>query len=313
LVSAEFAAKYPFVSGAKAFLQQVQKISAPDLERAQGRVLSAIERRDRKLLPNNLEELSSYALARVLLAVLSNYLWTKKFGSEEAKRAERALKEEEEGIFILVAGDLLPSVKAEDSAQFSYSVSLTDFLKNGGELANAELEHGRIFLKKDGLARLLRKVMEKRITDFSGIDARKIPALVKESARELEEMMPKETGAGGAAAGFRGKYLSQECIQKILSGMPEGKRFYGAMALAIACWNDRLPRDEAIKVMDAYAKNCRRATHPFTLREAINSLDWVYRKRGIRFSCKKLLEQGLIEDYCSNCVNRLGRRGSAGE
>jgi len=298
------AARYPFTYFAKKYLEAggVEKIDSELLARAKQRVVDAVEKRERR--PGDARtELASYALARVLLACLARPGLAGRFGSWEARCAAEKLAEEEESVFFAVAKDFFPSL---ESAGGELAVSLLDYLRNGSGLVHAQLDSGKVFLSRDELTGLLREAIASKARDLPRIKPSELPALVREAAEELGQELPKETSS---FKGFEGRHLALPCIQKIRSGLEEGRRYYGSMALSIACLRDGLAREEAAKVLEEYAVNCRRSTHSFTLREALASLDWVYKHPSIRFSCRTMKENGLVGEYCEACPYRNRRVG----
>ena len=176
-------------------------------------------------------------------------------------------------------------------------------MKNGRSLLYAPLEQGKIFFSRSELQSLLKKAIESRVSDLSSISLKTLPPFVSEVAKEIEPRIPREQ----ARTTHAGKYLELPCMKKILQGMSEGKRFYGAMALAIACVKDGLSKDDAVKLVSTYAENCSKGSAPFTVREAQTSVEWIYRHPSIGFSCNKMREQGLPVD-CVGCPLALERR-----
>ncbi len=299
LMDASIASRYPFTSFAKKYLQAAgaETIDSRVLERARQRILAGIEKRE--LRPEDARtELASYALARVLLACLGKPGVSKKFASWEARVGARRLVEEEDSVFFMVAKDFLPSLAEEPAA-----VSLLDYLKFGSDLVHAQVDSGKVFLARDDLVVLLREAIAAKAGDLPRVSQSQLPTMVREAVEELAEALPKETFSG-----YAGKHLALPCVKKILSGLDEGRRYYGSMALAIACLRDGLAKEEARKVMEEYASNCRRSTHAFTAREALNTLEWVYKHPSIRFSCKTMRENGLVDD-CEACPYRFKKRG----
>ncbi len=73
-------------------------------------------------------------------------------------------------------------------------------------------------------------------------------------------------------------FLQREEIKKIRAGLSEGQRFYGCMKLCRACYRDDLSFEEASKVIVEYVSACAVGSSPFTEKEALGYLEWVYRK-----------------------------------
>ena len=167
-----------------------------------------------------------------------------------------------------------------------------DYVVAGKNLAGEQVEGGRAYFGRRGMLKLMQQAIEEKIRDVK-VDAKTVPVEVKEAARKLSAAAPKPAFAAGD---YKGRYLSLPAVQSILSGVGEGKRYYASVALAIACLKDKMPREQAEGVMRTYARNCPRSTHPFTEREAVASLDWVYKHPTINFSLKALREQQIVDD-----------------
>jgi hypothetical protein len=282
----QLAFKYPFIPSAKKALEGLSEISQEDLESASLLIMDAMRGLAAKKPENSKKHLVSFVVARMLLSACGNYFAWEKFAEWQAKQAVLQL-EKNEGERREVVADLLPSFDGD-------SVSLFDFLSCEGDLASSDLKKGRIFVNGEKIDSLLFSAVRKRVLQKQGGS---IPQAVKQFAVEMEVNLPRATETA-----FAGKYLNQGCVKEIRKGLPEGKRYYGAMALAIACVRDGLPLQEARRVMDEYAQACSKSTHPFTQREAFATLDWAM-KRKPRFSCNRLLDDGIISKKCVNCVN----------
>jgi len=93
--------------------------------------------------------------------------------------------------------------------------------------------------------------------------------------------IPKEK----VAIPFTGKYLGLPCTQKILEGIPAGKRSFGAQIVSVACKLDGLSEAEAEAVLRAYVKACSHAPSPFPPEEALDWLKWIYKQRKPYWAC----------------------------
>ncbi|MGC8850724.1 MAG: hypothetical protein ACP5O3_00640 [Candidatus Micrarchaeia archaeon] len=299
LFSSDFAFKYPFSGAAKSLLAEVgrEAVDAASLRRAASRVVALLG--GAREWGSGREALVDYALARLVLACWDKPSVTWKFARRLAASTLKSLDDED---LEALGKDFFSSLEVGESG---YCVSLADFLSNGGELLYAPLEHGRVFLDRQEFESLLRSAAARRIALLS-FSRKEVPSLVFDVAKEFEARIPREEESRSRA----GKYLALPCIARILEGMPEGKRFYGAMALSIACVKDGLPREDAEKVLKRYVENCAKGSQPYTWREALSTLEWVYRHASIGFSCKRMMEQGIVSD-CGECV--LARRGKHSE
>ncbi len=91
--------------------------------------------------------------------------------------------------------------------------------------------------------------------------------------------------------------LNHSCIKKIMEGLPEGKRYYGCYALCIACFADNLSIEQAVQILREYVKKCT-GTSEYSEKEALATLNWVYKREITRLPCRMLFAQGIITEKC---------------
>lgn len=291
-------AKYPFLKAGKEILKDAA-VNERSLSLAKERVLAALAKRRPVASLEPKEKLASFALAKCMLACLHDRFVAKKWASREASEMAAQLAEEDSIVFESVAREIFPSLSYDASSK-KYAINVFDYLNCGSNLVYENLERGKVFFDRGGLIRLLEEAVVLRLSDVEAINTRQLPKEVTEAAKRLEAELPKER-----IAGFAGSYLSLPCMQAVSKGVEEGKRYYGAMSLAVACLKDKLSIEQAREVMNNYAAKCLKATHSFTPREATNVLEWVYRRGTAGFSCKRLKDEGLAgEELCSTCVKR---------
>jgi hypothetical protein len=313
----ELIAKYPFLSAARKFLGAGDtEVSYEELENAGRGINSVLANPSTPLTvyATPARAARSHALARLLLAVLNNRFVTRRWANARAGQASRELARESDEDFLEVAADLLPSVEMRgkgDSALFS--VSVFDFLRAGGALLAADLEKGQVTLDRDGLSALMEEAIALRISDFAEARPKRLPAVVREAAEEFRRGIPANA-LPSAQASFKGSHLSLPCVQTLLRGVGEGKRYYGAMTIAVACARDGIGRDAAGEIMRQFVDSNERGTNPFTLREGLAVLDWVYKHGGeINFSCRTMREHAFDDGgrLCANCAKRQAFKNQA--
>jgi len=301
---------YPFSAGARQFLEKAgfESVSYEDLERAQSFVSSLFNAglpqiKSRASSAPEKTDLLNYVLARMMLASLGSDYYSRRFSNQYGRVGAERLKNDSPQAFEKISKEFFPSL---DRGPDGYSLSLPDFLKHGRGLPNTELESGKIFLSREQFFVLLHDAISQKTADFSSFKTRSLPPLIKEAADELYHSLPSPI----TTSSFAGTYLDLPCIRNILNGLPEGKRYYGSMALSVACFKDGLSKERAEEVLQQYVNACRRTSHPFTLREAFATLDWVYRHGVKGISCRTLREQGLAgpdDEFCAKCSLREGR------
>ncbi len=316
-MSDKLLARYPFLSSARNALSEAA-VSEEELENTVSLIKSVLTREsseankvisaDDVSADDARQAVRQHALARLLLYAFGDASLLAKYAEQRARNAVALLRDSRD--LVQVARDFFPSLQEHAS---EYVVSLSDFLKYskpdvGPQLVSSNFESGSVFLSQDELLLLLKEGVKARVKDFTaagGQAIQRIPPAVKQAAQKLREALPARV-----APAFKTKYLSLECVRALMKGVPEGHRYYGAVALSIACVKDGLPREQAAELLKEYALNCR-GVRPFTQREALATLDWVYKHPGIGFSCRMLRERGLLEkdEYCANCVLKRGGSG----
>ena len=275
-------AKYPFLSFSKDFVGE--GVSETDLKDA---ITFASEcfQHDEHIARDAARESKNLLLSRLMLYSMSaNFL--RKFAFFKAREYARGLEKENEKVLFEVAKDFFPSLENADGG---FKVSLIDYLQYGRSLPQANVSKGMVFFIGDDLRACLREAIQERISDSEKLSA-KLPENIAAAALRLKEFIPRDF-----TPQFKGKLLQRSELQNILKGVGEGKRYYGSMALAIACVKDGLTREEAGDVMNSYVTNCPKGAHPFTPREGEAVLDWGYAHPTIGFSFYVLQSQGLLD------------------
>ncbi len=297
---------YPFVTPARAFFSE-NKVEFDEtlLRKAASRVTGffSVSRDPAHVLSLDgnkqgaLDEVAVFAAMRLLLSALDRPAVSSKVAGKYAKFiSERLSNDEDETRKKTVARDFFPPL---ESFAADFQVSVTDYLLQApSDLALQPVSAGKVRLSEQQVRRLVVEAVRHKVKDVNRQTG--FPPLVVKIAREMYDSLPKEQ------VEFRklqGKQLSQPCCVKMLQGMPEGKRFYGSMALSIAALNDELPLDQGEEVLRAYAVACGKGAHDYTENEALNVVRWAYKKGTSRFNCQRLRDQGLIDTFCSNCPN----------
>lgn len=275
-------AKYPFLSQAREFVGV--KHDSTDLREAVAFARECFERKEH-LMRSAGGEAKSMVLSRLMLYSLG-IVFLRKFAFLKAREFSRLLREEKEADLLFVARDFFPSISESEG---SYGVSLVEYLEYGRNLPKAGLKSGMVFFDKAELVDCVKTAIALRIADESKLTP-KLPEDLKSAALELREFIPREYSPAP-----KGKILQRPELQNILKGVSEGKRYYGAMAVAIACLKDGLQKEEALQVMQDYVSSCSKGSHPFSVREGESVIEWVYRHPTINFSFQVLKTQGLVD------------------
>ena len=297
------AANYFFSAQARTLLASLSldSVSVEDMERSANFAsrLIASSKSKTDFAPwwaNDGSELKSIALCRMLLAASNNSYASRMFGEGLAKLCTLRLALEDGKVLLALLSQLYPTLSFDGK---KFAMGIKDYLSGPNELAYADIDKGSVSLDQDELLGMAAKLLSNRASDISSIDAKAIPKLARDFAPEFSSALPKSPVLPGSV--FAGKWLSQPCMKKILAGVGEGKRYYGSMAISIACQKDGLSKAEASAIMQQYVANCQRSSHDFRESEALATLDWVYKHPTINLSCKMMLTQGLIDSYCPAC------------
>ncbi len=299
-----FIAKYPFSSSAKSYLEKigVKTINYDDIRMAEERIREDIKNhRGPEILESVAEkQLKSFALARAILAATKNSNYIFRFAAAEAQSMVDSIERESEEVKMQLGKELFPSLK---NSHEEYSLSIFDYTKYAKDWEGVELEAGNVYLPEVVFfSGIFKNALVFRIADIKNISVDSLAQEVRDAAEEISPSLNniiKNQSPKYARA--QGKFLSLGCIQFIRKGLSEGRRFYGAMALSIACLKDGLSSQQAKEVMKEYVSKCVQSPHEFTEREALNTLEWVYKKGSMGFSCSVMQAQGFGGDYCKNC------------
>ncbi|MBI4360276.1 hypothetical protein HY572_00720 [Candidatus Micrarchaeota archaeon] len=268
---------YPFLPDAKAQLEP--GLNDADIDAA---ILFLKQPVTESTYENTGRHVKLYALSKALLSCLSDYV-KKKYAKKKAEEYVQRINRKNEQLSVGRA--FLESLHAEGER---YSLTLSDYLRFGENLVHQTARDGRVAINNQELNALLSKAIAEKFTDSAAQD---VPDAIQRKASALDDQ-PKKKSYGK-------KFLDLGCIQSILTGSPEGKRFYGAMGLSIAARRDGVPKDAAQKLMQDYVSRCS-GTKPFTPSEGESTLNWVY-DRDIGFSCKVMMDNGFEGTYCPAC------------
>jgi DNA primase large subunit len=162
-------AKYPFLSSANPLLRTYHITNLPQevRARAQERVLEAIERGERGVLPklsNPWVELLSFALSRALVLYVDDDWLRRRWALAEAARVERLLHGESDEALLYVIDDLGLQVKTVDGKwimHFSQYLHLSKRLTTEPrwKLVNRLMDKGLVTLTRPEVIRLVREML----------------------------------------------------------------------------------------------------------------------------------------------------------
>lgn len=274
---------FPFLPGAKTVLQE--GLVDSDLSDAVAYLKQSVSEglQAESVWANDGRHVKMYALAKAMLSCLSEAVRRKYASRKASEYVGRANAENRQ---CELAAAFFESFVCGESG---FWLSVGDYLRFGRHLAQMDVQTGKVRVPAGELNELLASAIEARFLEFKAQD---VPDFISEKARELDELPP-------APKSFGRKFLDLGCIQAVRAGVGEGKRFYGAMGLAIAASRDGLLKEQVQGLMDDYVARCS-GTKPFSAVEGKSVVDWVCGK-SIGFSCKRMMDDGFEAAYCEKC------------
>jgi DNA primase large subunit len=200
-------AKYPFLSSATPLLRTYHITNLPQevRARAQERVLEAIERGEKGVLPklsNPWVELLSFALSRALVLYVDDDWLRRRWALAEAARVERLLHGESDELLLHIINDLgLKTKKTEDGKwimHFSQYLHLSKRLvtEPRWKLVNRLMDKGLVTLTRPEVIRLVREWLYDSFTQTKPLPTNWHP----EEAKAIKEALQKRAAKTVAPA-----------------------------------------------------------------------------------------------------------------
>jgi len=216
----DFALRYPFSSAAKALLESREtKVDDHLVQLAMERIKQAMEgklaRSSALHDERKYEEVSTYAVARMILGHLRNNFITNKFAVEESKRVHAYLNSEPEDVVQKVGKELGVEARGEGGRLF---MDIPVFLSYAPKsvhyrLINREITKGRVVVNKEEMKRLIEEAVRKRMERMPGVNDP--PDMIKKAGKELLDMLPKpKLPAVNAKPGDH-----PPCVEKLLEAV----------------------------------------------------------------------------------------------
>jgi DNA primase large subunit len=300
-VSLHLFAKYPFLSSAAPLLRTYRITNLPQevRARAQERVLEAIERGEKGVLPklsNPWVELLSFALSRALVLYVDDDWLRRRWALAEAARVERLLHGESDEVLLYVINDLgLKTKKIEDGKwvmHFSQYLHLSRRLgtEPRWKLVNRLMDKGLVTLTQPEVIRLVREWLYDSFIQTKTLPTNWHP----EEAKAIKEALQKRVAKTVAPA------PSMEwapCMVALRNRVADASHF-GLFALAAYMAQKGYEVREIVDVL--------RVRSDFDEKIARYQVEHIAGQRGSRIkyrppSCQSMKTHGLcIEDgkYC---------------
>ncbi len=149
----------------------------------------------RKIFLHNedaIDEIISYASARIILSYIRNRFLINKYAIAEAKKTLFYLHEENEEDILLLARDV--EINSFLHKNNKYFIDVVDFLLYAPKdvhykLISRELDHGKVPITEHERIRLISEAVKKYIEKIP--EAQSIPSAIKKSAEKLYALLPK--------------------------------------------------------------------------------------------------------------------------
>jgi DNA primase large subunit len=297
-------AKYPFLKSALPLLRTYKITNLPQevRARAQERVLEAIERGEKGVLPklsNPWVELLSFALSRALVLYVDDDWLRRRWALAEAARVERLLHDENDEVLLYVINDLGLQVKTADGKwimHFSQYLHLSRRLgtEPRWKLVNRLMDKGLVSLTRPEVIRLLRQWLYD-----SFVQAKPVPVnWHPEEAKAIKEALQRRAAKTVAPAPSR---EWAPCMVALRNRVADASHF-GLFALAAYMANKGYEVKEIVDVL--------RVRSDFDERIARYQVEHIAGQRGSRVkyrppSCQSMKTHGLCIENGKQCPNNI--------
>jgi DNA primase large subunit len=303
-VSLSLLAKYPFLSSATPLLRTYHVTNLPQevRSRAQERVLEAIERGEKGVLPkldNPWVELLSFPLSRALVLYVDDDWLRRRWALAEAARVERLLQSESDELLLHVINDLGLKVKTEGGKwimHFSQYLHLSKRLvtEPRWKLVNRLMDKGLVTLTRPEVIRLVREWLYDSFTQTKPLPTNWHP----EEAKAVKEALQKRAAKTVAPA------PSKEwapCMVALRNRVADIGHF-GLFALAAYMAQKGYEVKEIVDVL--------RVRSDFDEKIARYQVEHIAGQRGSRVkyrppSCQSMKTHGLCIEDGKHCPNNI--------
>jgi DNA primase large subunit len=298
-------AKYPFLSSAAPLLRTYRITNLPQevRARAQERVLEAIERGEKGVLPkldNPWVELLSFPLSRALVLYVDDDWLRRRWALAEAARVERLLHGESDELLLHIINDLgLKTKKTEDGKwimHFSQYLHLSKRLvtEPRWKLVNRLMDKGLVTLTRPEVIRLVREWLNDSFIQTKTLPTNWHP----EETKTIKEALQKRAAKTVAPA------PSKEwapCMVALRNRVADASHF-GLFALAAYMANKGYEVKEIVDVL--------RVRSDFDERIARYQVEHIAGQRGSRIkyrppSCQSMKTHGLCIEDGKHCPNNI--------
>jgi len=193
----DFAVRYPFSSVAKLALESRNlQLNESMIAVASERIKSSLKGGSGKSSAihdeDKINEIASYAAARMLLSFLSNRFITNKFAVAESKRASSYLEKDDDTAVEMISSELGISVEKDGK---NFLIIIPQYLMSSPravpyKLINREIHDGKVLINQHERVRLMEEAIRKKMEKVPLL--KNAPPLIKDAAKKLIAELPKE-------------------------------------------------------------------------------------------------------------------------
>lgn len=325
-------AKYPFLKEATKYVQlidlKIEDLTNPDfvdiLRRAEERLKEAIEKTTvtRKLKKPEIE-ISSYALAMIIATATQNSFIQERYALAEAKQAEKDLNNEQnepDEKLLAFARNFGWSIEQnhDNTVPYQFTAGFIDYLRNTAhlregkwKLINRIVSNGKVFIRRDELARLLSEEVRKHIR--KRLEKKDLPGFPAEiiGAAERIKVFSKERIGETEMQGFPEVVVQTAfppCVQTLYTAFSSGHHLshIGRFTLTSFLINVGMPTEKVIELFKGFSDFNERLT-----RYQVEHIagDKGSRTRYIPPRCDTLKTHGVCmnpDDLCRKVRHPLG-------
>lgn len=325
-------AKYPFLKEATKYVQlidlKIEDLTNPDfvdiLRRAEERLKEAIEKTTvtRKLKKPEIE-ISSYALAMIIATATQNSFIQERYALAEAKQAEKDLNNEQnepDEKLLAFARNFGWSIEQnhDNTVPYQFTAGFIDYLRNTAhlregkwKLINRIVSNGKVFIRRDELARLLSEEVRKHIR--KRLEKKDLPGFPAEiiGAAERIKVFSKERIGETEMQGFPEVVVQTAfppCVQTLYTAFSSGHHLshIGRFTLTSFLINVGMPTEKVVELFKGFSDFNERLT-----RYQVEHIagDKGSRTRYIPPRCDTLKTHGVCmnpDDLCRKVRHPLG-------
>ena len=199
--------RYPILPEARQFFEAFEVEELDHLaEATKARILEALQRGEKGVLPRKdpVEDLLTFALARVLCIAIGEPWLLKRWALAEAARMERFLHVEAEELKTIVLKSVLNVEEVDGTTVkkvgegYKYRIHFTNYLKLNRELSdpawrlvNRVLDKGYVYLTASETIRLFRQKAYQMLASTGKIKVQQLPPKLQEAAEDIMKELVK--------------------------------------------------------------------------------------------------------------------------